>query len=73
MEQKGRITVQFDEKGELVYVNMGGRELTEPTHDLYEKMPPGVFKGFSDMGKIYTYELSDGRLGICVHRRCKLF
>jgi hypothetical protein len=73
MEQKARITVQFDERGELVSVNMGGRELTEPTHDLYEKLPPGVFKGFSDMGKIYTYELADGRLGICVHRRCKLF
>lgn len=73
MEQKGLITVQFDEKGDLVYVNLDGQELREPTHNLVDKVPPGIFKGFSDMGKIYTYELPDRTLTRCVHRNCRLF
>lgn len=73
MEQRGKITVQFDERGELVYVNLDGRELREPTHSLFDKAPPGIFKGFADIGKIYTYELPDGKLTRCVHRHCMLF
>jgi hypothetical protein len=73
MELKGRITVQFDERGELVYIDLGAGELKGPTHSLFDKVPPGVFKGFTDMGKIYTYELKDGTLARCVKRHCKLF
>ena len=73
MEEKGIITVKFDERGELISVDLGEGELKGPTHSLFDNVPPGVFKGFSDMGKIYTYDLGDGRLARCVHRRCKLF
>ena len=73
MEEKGVITVKFDEQGKLISVDLGAGELREPTHSLFDKAPPGIFKGFTDMGKIYTYELPDGTLARCVHRRCKIF
>jgi hypothetical protein len=68
MEQKGTITIQLDERGELLYVDIDGRKLTEPTHNLYDRVPPGVLKGFGDVGKIYTYERPDGTLMRCVKR-----
>ncbi len=76
MEEKGKITVQFNERGELVYVDLDGRRLTENeyTNDLHNNPPPGIFKGFTDMGKIYTYEQNpSGSLRRCVKRRCKLY
>ena len=73
MGKKGIITVQYDEQGELISVDLGEGELKKPTHKLFDKEPPGVLKGFTNMGKIYLYELPDGTRSRCVHRRCKLF
>jgi hypothetical protein len=73
MEEQGKITVQFNERGELISVDLGEGELREPTHSLFDKAPPGILKGFTDLGKLYIYDLGDGRLARCFHRRCKLF
>lgn len=73
MEGKGIITVQFDERGKLISVDLGAGEMMEPTHNLFDNAPPGDFKGFTDLGKIYTYDLGKGRYARCFHRRCKLF
>jgi hypothetical protein len=68
-----KITIQYNKRGEATYVEIDGRKLTEPTHNLYEKMPPGVLKGTIDLGQIYVYELSDGKLKYCPHVRCHIF
>jgi hypothetical protein len=68
MEQKGIITIQLTDRGDLIYIDLDGTKLREPTHNLYAKVPPGVLKGTIDIGEIYTYEQADGTLSRCVHR-----
>ena len=65
MEKNGTITIQVDHRGELIYVEMDGRRLTEPTHNLYDNLPPGSLKGIINVGKVYIYEQSN-----CTQRRC---
>ena len=74
MEEKGEnITVQFNERGELIYVDLGGGRMTQPTHTLYKNPPPGEYVGSMDLGKIYFYKQPDGTVSRCGHFRCWVF
>ena len=69
----GPITIQYDERGELVWVDLGRGKITEPTHNLYEKVPPGVYKGHTDLGRLLTYKQDDGTLMRCQKKNCKIY
>jgi hypothetical protein len=75
METEGVITVQYNYEGELLWVNMGNEkgEQTEPFYDLVQNPPPGTYKGFVNLGRLYFYEQADGSIMRCTHRRCKIF
>jgi hypothetical protein len=67
MAKEGKITIQINTRGELIYVDFNGRKFTKRTHNLDDKTPPGVLKGIMDVGKIYCYEKPDGTRAYCHH------
>ena len=63
MEQwGGGITLQFNEHGDFVSVDVGSGPIAEPTHNLYNNLPPGQYVGSIDLGQIYVYKQPDGTL-----------
>ena len=75
MDTEGVITVQYNYKGELLWVDMGkgGGKQIEPNYDLDQNPPPGTYKGFVNLGRLYFYKQTDGTMMRCKHRRCKIF
>jgi hypothetical protein len=67
MGDEGKITIQINQRGELIYIDINGRTLTEPTHNLYDNIPGGVLKGIIEIGQIYCYEQPNGTVRRCVH------
>jgi hypothetical protein len=69
-ENAEKITIQVNERGELIYVDLGKGPTNEPTHNLYRNPPPGQYVGSMDLGKIYFYKQPDGSMRRCHHFRC---
>jgi hypothetical protein len=67
MEKEGKITIQVNYRGELIYVEIDGKRLTEPTGNLAKNAPPGVLNGIIDIGHILCFKRPDGMQGYCVH------
>jgi hypothetical protein len=74
MEQSGeKITLQFNEQGDLVSTDLGGGTIDKPTNNLHKNPPPGQYLGSMDLGKIYVYKQADGSFIRCFHFRCNLY
>jgi len=69
----GKIIFQFDERGELLSVDLGEGKISEPTHNLYDNPPPGEYVGSIDLGKIYVYRQGNPTLSRCYHYRCRIY
>ena len=67
------ITVQFDQRGQLLSVDLGGGKIAEPTHNFYDNPPPGEYVGSFDLGRIYVYRQANPTRRICFHYRCMVF
>lgn len=71
-KEGGGITLLFNEQGDFCSVDLGRGPQTEPTHNLYNKLPPGQYVGSMDLGQIYVYKQPDGTLMRCVKIRCHI-
>ena len=73
-QNKKTITIQLNEQFEEIIVDLGGGPITSEAtiYNLYDNLPPGVYKGEVDLGRIYVYEQADRSLMICRHRLCRL-
>ncbi len=68
MKKKGIITIQLNDQGEFIYVEIDGKRLTKPTGNLAENPPPGILNGIIDIGHILCFKQPDGTRGYCIHR-----
>ena len=68
MEKEGKITIQYNHKGEVIWVKCDdGRELTKPTGNLARNPPPGVLISTYSLGEILRFKQPDGKEMIRCH------
>lgn len=70
---KNRMVFEFDERGELIGLDMGRGPMNvkTPTHNLYDNPPPGNLVGTMDLGKVDVYRVNSYTR--CYHFRCRIY